>query len=205
MTLDYITEDDLKSARSLSGYTFADGEIPRTITAASRVVDKLCGRLRRFYQDDDANQVRVYTPASDCLVMIDDLVEITSLKTDFNGDGTFEVTWSTTDYQLTPFNAAADDRPYETIRRREPTGRNYFPCWQGSVQVTGKFGWPEVPAEVTTATLLLASRYLSRSRDATFGILAIGGPVEGTMMRIARTDPDIPGLLADLSRKQLLA
>jgi hypothetical protein len=201
---DYITEEQLKSARGMTNYTFADGEIPTAITTASRTVDKLCGRYRRFWLDDDAEQVRVYTALDDCRVVIDDLAELTTVKTDQNGDGVYETTWTAgRDFTLTPLNADSDNRPWEMLKRRE-LGRYVFPCWEAGVQVTGRFGWPEVPSEVVTATLLLASRYLMRARESTFGILAVGGPVEGTMMRIARTDPDIPGLLEGLSRRAMM-
>lgn len=201
---DYITEDELKDARELTGLSFADGQIPNVITAASRCVDKLCGTLRRFYLDDDATSVRYYR-ARDChTIEIDDLVQLTSLETDYNGDGTYETTWASTDYVLEPFNAPDDDWPYETISIT-PTGRYRFPTYRGkSVKVTGQFGWAAVPAEVWTATMLLSVRYLLRAREAPAGIIAVGSAIEGSVMRLARTDPDVPGLLERFSRKRVL-
>jgi hypothetical protein len=53
--------------------------------------------------------------------------------------------------------------------------------------------------------MILSTRYLLRAREAPSGILTVGGPVEGSMMRLARTDPDIPGLLARFNRSRLIA
>lgn len=200
---DYITESELKAAKELAGYTYADGQIPNVITAASRVVDRLCGTRRRFYADADANQVRYYTADDSCKLEIDDLITLTTLATDNNGDGTYEVTWATTDYKLNPLNAAADSWPYERIKVAA-NGRYRFPRYEAGVKITGQFGWLAVPAEVWTATSILAVRYLLRVRESPAGIVVVGG-MEGSMMRLARTDPDVPGLLERFSRKRILA
>lgn len=200
---DYITEADLKAARELTGYSFADGQIPSVITSASRVVDRMCGTRRRFYADADATQVRHYTAGRCDRIEIDDIITVTTIETDNNGDGTFETTWAATDYVMEPLNAAADSMPYESIRVTQ-AGRYRFPHFVPGVKVTGKFGWAAVPAEVWTATMLLSVRYLLRAREAPSGIIAIGSAVEGSVMRLARTDPDVPGLLERFSRKNPL-
>jgi hypothetical protein len=200
---DYITSADLKAARELTGYSFADGQIPSTITAASRVVDRMCGTRRRFYADADATQVRYYTARFRDTLEIDDLITCTSVETDNNSDGTFELLWTVnTDFFLEPFNGPADGWPYETITVA-PRGRYTFPCYPRGVKITGKFGWSAVPAEVWSATMILSTRYLLRAREAPAGIIAVGSALEGSIMRIARTDPDVPTLLERFSRKRL--
>lgn len=94
------------------------------------------------------------------------------VKIDEDGDGTFETTLTiSTDFILKPLNAA--DRvpvwPYTEIYLAD----NYrFPCLSNGrpgVQVTAKFGWPAVPDDVTTATLMLAAD-LHKSKDTQFGV-----------------------------------
>lgn len=198
---DYTTVEALKAARELSGTNFADGQIPGVITAASRVIDEMCGHLRRFWLDDDNTSIRYYTPSRTDTIEIDDIADIQQVATDLNGDGTFEQTWAATDYTADPLNAVADERPYERLIRTW-NSTFYFPCRVKSVRITGQFGWSAVPADITLATEILAVRYLLRAREAPGGIITVGGPVEGSMMRLARTDPDLPGLLDRFSRKR---
>ena len=195
----YVTSADVKSSLALQGYTFADTDIARAILAASRAIDWATGR--RFYLDTDATSVRYYTPDSPSLLAIDDLVTLTSILVDQDGDGTFEETWTVnTDFVLTPLNAAADSEPYWWVEVRNLSGRR-FPCQlERSVKVTGQFGWPSVPSDIQLATSILASKLLRRVREAPFGIVSFGLD-QGSAMRIARTDPDVAPVVAHYNRK----
>jgi hypothetical protein len=70
------------------------------------------------------------------------------------------------------------------------------------VSVTGTFGWPSVPAPVKQATMILASRYLQRSRSAPFAILSFGDGGEAS--RITRSDPDVAMLLGPYTRSTMI-
>lgn len=191
---DYITSSALKSTLSLSGETYADDDIARAITAASRAIDTIC--KRRFYADADVNQVRYYTPVSHRLVSIDDLVTLTELATG-PGDGTFPSTWTeNTHFVLNPLNAAADGKPWTSIRAVRCIWAAYLPR---TVRVTGKFGWSSVPTEIEQATGILAAKLVKRAREAPFGVLTIGFET-GDVARIAKVDPDIVGLTAGFVR-----
>lgn len=199
----YIDREWLKSSLTLTGETYGDADIDSAIASGSRAADDFCGR--RFYADVNATQVRYYTPTSSRLLLIDDVVTVTTLKTDSSGDGTFETTWTVnTDYVLNPLNAAADGVPWSWISV-SPTSSRYFPCYARSVELTGKFGWAEVPSAVKQATSLIASRLLKRSREAPFGIAFVGSLDVGAASRIARVDPDVQGLLAPYVRPPALA
>lgn len=191
MANEYASVGDVKAAAMLEGETFADADIQRALTAASRGLDNLCSR--RFYADADATQVRYYTPYDACTLSIDDLVTFTSLATDTAADGTFATSWTqNTDFVLEPLNAAADGRPYDRITL---TGRGHgFTDGVRSVKLTGKFGWSEVPAGVKEAAIILAVKIVKRVREAPFGVVAVG---MDSAMRIARSDPDVMFLVGE--------
>lgn len=155
---------------------------------------------RRFYADLDATKVRYYTPSVRKTQVIDDLITLTALDTDPDGDGTFDVSWTlNSDFVLHPLNASADAEPW-TRFEVHPAGDHVLPVdLPRSVRVTGKFGWSAVPAGIKEATMILASKLLRRAREAPFGIV-VG--VEGGM-RIARMDPDVRSLIGPYTRNSL--
>lgn len=195
----YIELEQLKSTLHLSGETYADLDIRRAIGAACRAFDNATGR--RYYLDADAAQVRTYTPQSGRITMIDDLVTMTSVKIDRNGDGIYEETWTLgTEYVLEPSNGPADGKPYEHLHCRRWANR-YFPTdVELSVQVTAKFGWPSIPDDVEAAVTILATKMLRRMREAPFGIVAISGMDQVALRSIARSDPDVAPIVAAYSR-----
>lgn len=197
MANEYASVGEVKQALELQGETFADPDITRALTAASRGLDQLLDR--RFYLDTDSAQVRYFT-ADDGWVEITDLVVLTSMITDDNGDGTFDTTWTqNTDFVLEPLNAAADGEPWTKIT---PTasGRYTLPCHVRGVKVTGQFGWTAVPAGVKEATIILAARLLKRVREAPFGVVMIGAD---TAERLAKSDPDVMFLVGHYDRTKI--
>lgn len=197
----YISLAELKVTLGLTGQTAFDDDLTAAISASCRSIDAACGR--RFWLDADTAQVRYYTPDSTRRLMIDDLVTLTSLLVDQDGDGTFEETWTNgTHFVLQPINNPSESpaRPYESVLRRVSSGYS-FPCGvEHSVKVTGKFGWAAVPPEIAQATTVLAGKLFKRAREAPFGIVSFGGADSGAAMRIARTDPDVANLLAGYIR-----
>lgn len=193
---EYVTLEELKASSELTGFSFADYDARKALEAASRGIDEYCGR--RFWADTDTTSVRYYTPLDSGCAAIDDLVTVGTVEIDYDGDGTHETTWTSADYTLAPLNAAADAKPYEEIRARSWT--TGFPCFTGSVKVTGQFGWSAVPAQVHEATTIIATKLLKRAREAPFGVVGLG--IDNVAVRIARTDPDIQFLLDPLVRGQ---
>jgi hypothetical protein len=199
----YVELEEFKGTTSLKGQTYADGDIQRALVAASRGIDTALHR--RFWLDADAAQVRRYTPRSSASLEVDDLVTLTTLKVDYDGDGIFEQTWvENTDFVLEPLNAPADTKPWETICRH-PHSSLSFPYYPRSVELTGKFGWLTVPDGVKQLTTLIASRLVQRTRQAPFGIVAIGP--DGASVRAAEIarDPEYAWLVAGLGKTQVLA
>lgn len=207
----YVDDAALKKTLTLSGTSFADYDIPPAIAAASRAVDEYCGR--QFDRINDVEQSRWYRPLSPALIIIDDLIQVTELRTFHWGMGSTEKVWrgpdvfpeETPEFTLEPLNAIEDGFPFTRIKLN-PFGATFgFPSWAPqSAKVTGKWGWPNLPDQVVTATTLLATRIIKRVREAPFGVITVGMDI-GAAMRISRTDPDICLLLNPYVREKVIS
>jgi hypothetical protein len=197
----YVQVEEFKSTIELSGTSFSDEDVKGALRAACRAIDESCDR--RFYLDT-ADQTFYYSPDDYWTLEVDDIVSVTSLKTDPGGDGTFEQTWTlNTDYVREPLNAVAKNRPF-TKMCVHPSGAFYFPAYYPrSVELVGRFGWPSVPSAIEEATTLLTHRLLKRARQAPFGVSGIG--MDGSVVRIMMSDPDVVSLVAPFSRMALVA
>lgn len=158
------------------------------IESASRAIDALCDR--RFWSE---SATRYYTAEFADLLYVDDIQSITTLQTDSDGDRTYEVTWSATDYDLEPYNSALTGiaQPYTAIRIT-PAGRYGFPVGQRKgVKIVGTFGWSAVPLGITEATIIQATRLYHR-KDSPYGVAGVGD--FGRISLLPRVDPDVNAL-----------
>ena len=195
MANEYITSSELKATLTLTSETYADADIAVAIEAASRALDKACGR--RFWLDDVA-ATRYYERENNRLVVIDDLVTLTSVKTDPDGTGTYSGTWTeNTDFVFHPFNASADSAPYTMIERL-PAASNVLPSGPRRIQVIGIFGWADIPPQIIEATSVMSTRFLKRMREAPFGIAGMG--YDGGAVLVPKVDPDMMTLISGLVR-----
>lgn len=170
----YCTPAALKSKLDITA-TRDDLEIHAACFAASRAIENECERL--FYRSA-AGTVRTLASCGLWDVKFgpyNDLVTLTTLKTSSAGTGTFDVTWSAADYELSPVNpgAAPETRPYTRIKA---IGSKTFPVLTGlgsdyRVQVTGVFGWPAVPSAIRQAALMLAADI---HKSSPFGVVGFG-------------------------------
>lgn len=203
----YVTPDELKKTLTLMGTIFADYDIDPAISAASDALNHMCGR-RRFdvvVDDDTEDTIRFYKPSNPEIIVINDLVELTALTTDTDGDGDFEDEYVlNTDIVLWPLNAIVDERPYTQIRLNPAKATRAFPhCNPRGARVEGKFGWPVTPSFLNPATKMLATKLIKRMREAPFGVVTVGLDV-GSAIRIGRTDPDIMGLIEPYTREAVI-
>jgi hypothetical protein len=188
----YATVAELKARIGITD-AVDDAVIAQVLDAVSRGIDNYCGRY--FYRSD-AGTVRYYTAQRTRTLLLDDYVTLTAVATDSSHDRTYATTWSVTDYDLMPANAAADGIPYDHLTTT-PQGSYAFPVGLSKgIKLTGTWGWPAVPDPVHEACLIQASRVFKR-KDAPFGI---SGTPELGMMRIGRLDPDVLWML-DTYRK----
>lgn len=195
----YCSVEELKDRLGITT-TVNDLSSQMAVQAAAKWVDAYCGR--HFFQMVDT---RTFIPYSIWEQPLDDIVSVTQLSVDFDGDGVYEQLWTQgTDYQLmfeghefaqfTPGEA----RPYTTARVINfAGGGRFFPfIWPfaplNRIQVQGTFGWPAVPLAVKQAALQCASDFF-KLKDAPFGV---AGSADFGIVRVPKYNPTICALLA---------
>lgn len=194
----YVSLAELRAEISDSPTTMDtndDLKLTAAALAASRAIDNECGRF--FYASSSAS-ARYYTAEYGDYLRVDDICAsiggLASLvvKTDEDGDRTYETTWTiNTDFDLEPYNAYSDAKCW-TVLRVAPSGRYSFPTLRKGVELTAKWGWAAVPADIKTAGKIEAVRLYKR-RDAPFG--QTGSPEVG-VMNLPALDPDVKRLIA---------
>jgi hypothetical protein len=177
--MSYATLAEFKSSIGITDST-DDGALQSVLDATDQLINNYCDTKLGF--GTTSSQTRYYTTNSLVYVLTDPIVTVTSLQTDDDGDGTYETTWSSTDYILAPRNAATDGRPYTEIDTNISETK-LFPTGYLGVKVIGTFGWAAVPSAVKQAALIQAGAVWS-SRTAPFGV--IGSQDLGGVMRMSR-------------------
>ncbi|WP_410669136.1 head-tail connector protein [Amycolatopsis sp. cmx-4-68] len=186
---DYATLAELKHFVRVSD-TDDDAEIQLALTAASRAVDRATNRQ---FGKSAAPEDRFYTAVWDrklgrWVIRIDDLMDVAGLTVHYDTDDSGDYADMIDEYQLRPVNAAADGKPWTEIVVR-PSSTVTPGGTENGVEVHGTFGWSAVPVTIKQATLLQASRLLSR-RDSPFGVA--GSPEAGNEIRLLpKLDPDV--------------
>lgn len=188
----YTTLQEVKDILRLTD-SVDDSLLETCIESSSRQIDTHCERVFT-----SGTATRVFAPQSSYMAEIDDLISLTSLKTSSDADGTFDITWTSTDYQLEPLNGLSGGSysPYTSIRA---VGDYLFPTvsfpnsdGEATIQVTGVFGYgTAVPTDVRQACNLLAIRQFKRY-DSPLGVAGFG---DIGVVRVSRVDPDIEALL----------
>lgn len=198
ITNGYTTLAELKGRLGIATADTADDtRLEGMVEAISRAIDELCGR--RFYTTS-SDETRYFTAEFVEVLSPGDLVSLTTLQTDEDGDRVYERTWAATDYDLEPFNAALDGEPYTEIHT-SPNGSYAFPTTRKGVKLVAKFGWSTTPKAVAEGCLLLCEK-LFRRKDAIFGVVA-GGEL-GELKQMMRDDPEINLLLYPLRKMDIL-
>ena len=177
--MSYATLAEFKASVGITDST-DDTALQSVLDATDQLINNYCDSKVGFGQT--ASQARYYTTDNLTFVLTDPIVSVSSLQTDDDGNGTYETTWSATDYVLAPRNAALDTRPYTEVDTA-PNEPKLFPTLYLGVKITGVFGWPSVPSAVKQAALIQAGAVWS-SRTAPFGV--IGSQDLGGVMRMSR-------------------
>lgn len=191
----YVTRDALKDILRLTGESYADVAIDVAVACASDAINAYKGT--RYYPTDES---RFYTPESsrDQTLFIDDLVTLTGLLVDTTGDLSYDEEWTEdVDFVLDPPNAALEGQPKRQIVLL-PVANRRFPTTPHAVKVEGTFGWAEAPSLVYQAAVLLANRFLTRTRAAPLGILVATANQTVATARLGGLDKDVAFLLDEL-------
>jgi len=114
-----------------------DADLLLALEDASRWIDDYCRRA--FY---GTLETRYFTATCPQGFFVPDLLNVTSLKTDGDGDRTYETTWASTDYDLEPFN-----RLPRWLISLAPSGRYSFPTGSRGVEITGLWGYGSADAD----------------------------------------------------------
>ena len=188
ITNGYCTLNELKaSLRIPVSDTIDDDLLELAVEAASRDIDQASERI--FYSLSDT---RIFIPRDSSNTAIDDLVSVTTIKTSTSADGAFDVTWTSSDYQLMPLNGVAGGMtvPYDLIYA---VGDYSFPQsgQEATVEVVGTWGFSSVPTAIRQAAVLLSARLFKRN-DSPGGVMGFG---DLGIIRVGRMDPDIEKLI----------
>jgi hypothetical protein len=149
--------------------TSRHGLIAGAIEAASRRIDGHCGRTFSKTTVDSSRTFRALSPYQ---VEIDDCYSITTVKTDTGDDAAFATTWTTADYVTEPLNGVRHGHAWPVTKLVAVESLIFPASRRPTVQVTGKWGWTQIPEPILFATLQL-SVMLYRSPDAPFGTAGI--------------------------------
>jgi hypothetical protein len=187
ITNGYCSLNELKASLRITD-NVDDALLELAVESASREIDSSCERT--FYNMGTATR---YFVAQDAFYTeIDDLISITHLKTDPDGDGSYTITWSVGDYQLEPLNGFVSGivSPSTGIRAKDTY---LFPLEEGEalVEVRGVWGWSATPVAVKQATIIMASRLYKRN-DSPLGVAGFG---DIGVVRVAKLDPDVEALI----------
>lgn len=188
ITNGYCTLADVKAALRITD-TIDDALIENSINAASRMIDQYCNR---YFYSSPAGEVRYFQANDGFTCWIDDMQSITDLKTSSTDPLIFDTTWATGDYQLQPNNSKANGAysPYTMI---QATDNYLFPVWAdiALVQVTGQFGWANIPDPIKFATIIQASRLFKRLESplgvagvSDMGIMRVGSNIDGDVAQL---------------------
>jgi hypothetical protein len=192
----YATLADVKAAARITD-TIDDGLLETAIESSSRDIDAYTERV--FFNTGATAVTRVYIPENIYLLETDDIISVTSIRSDTTGEGGFDQTWTATDYQLEPLNGIAGGitTPFTRIRA---IGSLLWPIYeprdinagQASVQIVARFGFASIPSAIKQATILASLRAYKRYESPT-GVLGFS---DMGVVRVGRLDPDVERLVS---------
>lgn len=167
----YCTPEQVKSRTGIAD-NLDDREILAACRSVSRWIDEHCDRT--FARREVTLQL---TPCGPYAVETPDIVSVITLKTDEDGDGVYETTWSASDFELQPVGASTqlEARPYTSIAA---VGSRLFPVTysrgrRARAEAATVAGWPTLPAAVNESAAILTGDYLALG-GMKFGVAGYG-------------------------------
>lgn len=222
----YVSVEEFKKTLTLEGTSYIDYDADIAIEAASRGVEEAFGGPWTL---GPPGEQRFYTRASAREISLGDVISISSVDLDFSlddvylsmgeldypfasGGGTYSTNLPSSSYMLLPVNPkrglvadGGNGEPYRSLMLSRGAVIRRFPRGTDAIRITGQFGWETVPSGVKWTVQLLATRLIRRTREAPFGIIALG--LEGAVARVRAmtSDPDVIAAMRGASgRKRLI-
>lgn len=165
----YATVAELKRRQAIPDTnTYVDSDLLDALTAASRGVDRYCGRTFGRTEVVDATSRTFEVRSSG--IQTDDFWTTDGLI--INGAAWADIS---TRYLLEPLNGVLDGLPGWPYLRVTFTLASVWgwPSGMATCDVTAAWGWEAVPADVKSATLMLAAEEL-KLKDTPFGVAGFG-------------------------------
>ena len=180
ITNGYCSLAELKVNLDIAAVTTYDTNLENLIENVSRWIDNYTNR--KFYATTASKYYTAQTPRR---VKIDELLTITTLKTDEDLDGVYEALWTANDFKLFPYN----DTPYTYIEITPYGNKAFYPGLPRSIEVTGSFGYASTtPEDIERVCILQSSRTWARRTTP----LGIAGTTQfGLVKLIGDVDPDV--------------
>lgn len=181
----YTTLANVKAQLGITDST-EDTLIGLAIDAASRSIDR--------WTDTEFNTsvatARAFYVSADGMVWLDRFTSVTGLVVKTGTDGTYPTTLTSTQFVLQPPDAPARGQAYYAVL--SPIA--YFPRSYGfpTLQVTARWGYDTIPADVELAARIKACHLFQR-KDSPMGTAGIDGFGDVTISRAE--DPDVHMLL----------
>jgi hypothetical protein len=181
----YCTVDEVKNTLGQIVTEQYNGLLMGFIESATAEIDKYC---RRSFAATTAT--RYFDGASDNLI-VDDLITVTTLKLDTDGNGVWETTLTEgTDFLLYPYNEAPK---WKVVLSDNSTSSDFADGIRKGVQIAGSWGYgTTIPDDIAQACLEMVCR-IYRQAQAGFGTV-VGTPDIGT-------GTVYQGLSSDIKRK----
>jgi len=183
----YCTLDEVKTNLGDMATEDYNDRIVADIEAVSVEIDNYCNR--QFGSTTEARYFDGCGGGDDDPFMVGDLISVSALELDLDGDGTFETEMASTDYMLFPYNGSPK---WRVMLSEQSSYSSFARGVRKGVKVTGTWGYSSVPAPIKKASIEESCRAFRRSQ-AGFGTV-IGTPEIGT-------ETIYQGLSSDTRRK----
>lgn len=128
----YATLDELKTKLHITAST-DDADLLACLNSAARTVDGPHGAKRGFFIE---KATKYFSIPSLATLQIPDLLAVTSVATDQDGDGVHEDAWESTDYRLTPRNGSVKQQ-FGIADTSEKTWSGY----EDGLEIAGTWGY----------------------------------------------------------------
>ena len=140
MTNWYVSRDRLRDACGLAASATADNDqLDMTLETVSRLIDEWTGY--HYYAQTETRYLTAVETARLCLDR--PLLSIATLRTDNNGDASYETTWATTQFDLAPYNATGESppQPFWSLERRASATTSFPAKIRRGVELAGQWGY----------------------------------------------------------------